>query len=74
MSSQWGSVPKFGEWDVNNPASADGYTVIFKKAREKKRAAGFSGGHIELSPRKHYKDTSKPPPIKKWLCCAHIPY
>ncbi|KAL6912211.1 hypothetical protein ACP4OV_001016 [Aristida adscensionis] len=31
-------LPKFGEWDVNNPASADGFTVIFSKARDEKKA------------------------------------
>lgn len=31
-------MPKFGEWDVNNPASADGFTVIFAKARDDKKA------------------------------------
>ena len=33
-------MPKFGEWDVNNPASADGFTVIFSKARDEKRTTG----------------------------------
>ncbi|XP_077229057.1 RPM1-interacting protein 4-like isoform X3 [Tasmannia lanceolata] len=31
------AVPKFGEWDENNPASADGYTHIFNKVREEKQ-------------------------------------
>nr|AWA44769.1 Nitrate-induced NOI protein [Saccharum officinarum] len=30
-------LPKFGEWDVNDPASADGFTVIFNKARDEKK-------------------------------------
>lgn len=30
-------LPKFGEWDVNDPASAEGYTVIFNKARDEKK-------------------------------------
>lgn len=30
-------LPKFGEWDVNNPATAEGYTVIFNKARDEKK-------------------------------------
>ncbi|CAN1188027.1 Protein NOI4 [Linum perenne] len=33
-------LPKFGEWDVNNPASAEGFTVIFNKARDEKKAGG----------------------------------
>ncbi|KAG1330890.1 RPM1-interacting protein 4 [Cocos nucifera] len=31
------AVPKFGEWDENNPSSADGYTHIFNKVREEKQ-------------------------------------
>ncbi|KAL6633637.1 hypothetical protein ACP70R_026308 [Stipagrostis hirtigluma subsp. patula] len=39
MSEEKGRpLPKFGEWDVNNPASADGFTVIFSKARDEKKA------------------------------------
>ncbi|CAI9111182.1 OLC1v1011338C1 [Oldenlandia corymbosa var. corymbosa] len=37
-------LPKFGEWDVNNPASADGFTVIFAKARDEKKATGTAAG------------------------------
>ncbi|KAL3510050.1 hypothetical protein ACH5RR_029451 [Cinchona calisaya] len=33
-------LPKFGEWDVNDPASAEGFTVIFNKARNEKRTGG----------------------------------
>ena len=34
------AVPKFGSWDVNNPASADGFTHIFGKVREEKMGPG----------------------------------
>lgn len=30
------AVPRFGEWDENNPSSADNYTHIFNKVREEK--------------------------------------
>lgn len=33
-------MPKFGEWDVNDPASGEGYTVIFDKARDEKKTGG----------------------------------
>ncbi|THU71179.1 hypothetical protein C4D60_Mb08t32810 [Musa balbisiana] len=36
-------LPKFGEWDVNNPASAEGFTVIFNKVRDEKKTGGNSG-------------------------------
>jgi len=31
------ALPKFGEWDVNDPASAEGFTVIFNKAIDEKK-------------------------------------
>lgn len=31
------SLPKFGEWDVNNPQSAEGFTLIFNTARDQKK-------------------------------------
>ncbi|CAG7883114.1 unnamed protein product [Brassica rapa] len=40
-------LPKFGEWDVNDPSSAEGFTVIFNKARNEKK-----GGGVSDSPRK----------------------
>ncbi|KAF7839849.1 RPM1-interacting protein 4-like [Senna tora] len=36
-------LPKFGEWDVNDPASAEGFTVIFNKARDEKKTGNTSG-------------------------------
>ncbi|CAA6661522.1 unnamed protein product [Spirodela intermedia] len=33
-------LPKFGEWDVNDPASAEGFTMIFNKARDEKKTGG----------------------------------
>ncbi|TXG72627.1 hypothetical protein EZV62_001206 [Acer yangbiense] len=30
------TVPKFGDWDETNPASADGFTHVFNKVREDK--------------------------------------
>nr|GEV20023.1 RPM1-interacting protein 4 [Tanacetum cinerariifolium] len=33
-------LPKFGDWDVNDPASAEGFTVIFNKARDEKKTGG----------------------------------
>ncbi|XP_020589560.1 RPM1-interacting protein 4-like [Phalaenopsis equestris] len=33
------AVPKFGEWDEDNPSSADGFTGIFNKVREEKQTS-----------------------------------
>ncbi|PIN07019.1 hypothetical protein CDL12_20412 [Handroanthus impetiginosus] len=64
-------LPKFGEWDVNNPASADGFTVIFAKARDDKKAKGTAASS---APPPTNEDVSKPqsdeyPRKKNWLCC-----
>lgn len=37
-----GPLPKFGAWNENDPASADGFTFIFNKAREEKLTGGAS--------------------------------
>ncbi|KAF8651213.1 hypothetical protein HU200_063457 [Digitaria exilis] len=38
-------LPKFGEWDVKNPATSEGFTVIFQKARDGKKTTG--PGHAQ---------------------------
>ncbi|XP_019418545.1 PREDICTED: RPM1-interacting protein 4-like [Lupinus angustifolius] len=75
MSSEKGRpLPKFGDWDVNDPASAEGYTVIFNNARDEKK----TGGKNE-SPAKADSKT-KPAAFdptksqrKKWFCCVQSP-
>ncbi|XP_062009242.1 protein NOI4 isoform X3 [Rosa rugosa] len=62
-------LPKFGEWDVNDPASAEGFTVIFNKARTEKK----TGGRPESPSKddctyKHGAVLGKPT-TKKWFCC-----
>ncbi|GMI63841.1 hypothetical protein like AT5G55850 [Hibiscus trionum] len=63
-------LPKFGEWDVNDPASAEGFTVIFNKARDEKK----TGGKPETAA--NADTNSKPgadpgkPQQKKSLCCV----
>ncbi|KAG2653660.1 protein NOI4-like [Panicum virgatum] len=81
MSDDTGrTLPKFGEWDVNNPASADGFTVIFSKARDEKKAPPAKGqGHIS-NRSADMKDSSRADKVtsynsrnnasKKWFCCV----
>ncbi|CAE6242741.1 unnamed protein product [Arabidopsis arenosa] len=75
MSDKGRPLPKFGEWDVNDPASAEGFTVIFNKARDEKKTGGKPGSPGKSS-EGHAKsgggDPSKPQP-KKWLCCMQSP-
>uniref|UniRef100_M1AQY3 NOI n=1 Tax=Solanum tuberosum TaxID=4113 RepID=M1AQY3_SOLTU len=54
-------LPKFGEWDVNDPASAEGYTVIFNKARNEKRSGGNTNSPPKGDPTyKHGATLGKP--------------
>ena len=45
-------LPKFGEWDVNDPASAEGFTVIFNKARNEKKTRDKGGSGRVASQRR----------------------
>ncbi|XP_016450181.1 protein NOI4-like [Nicotiana tabacum] len=67
-------LPKFGEWDVNDPASADGYTVIFANARDEKKATGTAASSAPASsPRaeatSRQNDSCQQDPTKKRFCC-----
>lgn len=44
-------LPKFGEWDVNNPATSEGFTVIFNKARDEKKTNNGAAVNLK-TPRK----------------------
>lgn len=64
-------LPKFGEWDVNNPASADGFTVIFAKARDEKAKGSAGGneqpGHADTGA--HHDHYPATPRKTGWFCC-----
>ncbi|XP_058195908.1 protein NOI4 isoform X1 [Rhododendron vialii] len=66
-------LPKFGEWDVNDPASAEGFTVIFNKARDDKRTSDTAG--TIASPQRNdnackQTETYQRPPKRRWFCCG----
>uniref|UniRef100_A0A804PZW4 RIN4 pathogenic type III effector avirulence factor Avr cleavage site domain-containing protein n=1 Tax=Zea mays TaxID=4577 RepID=A0A804PZW4_MAIZE len=64
-------LPKFGEWDVNDPASADGFTVIFNKARdEKKGGNGQDTDSPSKDPRTERVESYAAKPSTKWFCCV----
>ncbi|GAV68833.1 AvrRpt-cleavage domain-containing protein, partial [Cephalotus follicularis] len=67
-------LPKFGEWDVNDPASAEGFTVIFNKARDEKKTGGKSDspGKVDPQIRQGVVEPGRAQP-KKWLCCIQAP-
>ncbi|XP_050140308.1 protein NOI4 [Malus sylvestris] len=76
MSEKGRPLPKFGEWDVNDPASAEGFTVIFNKARDEKKTGGKpeSPGKADPNIRQGGVDPGTGrPSSKKWFCCLHQP-
>ncbi|VVA18762.1 PREDICTED: RPM1-interacting 4 [Prunus dulcis] len=66
-------LPKFGEWDVNDPASAEGFTVIFNKARDEKKTGGKPESPGKADPNIRHGVEPGRPPSKKWFCCIHQP-
>ncbi|KAJ7945491.1 RPM1-interacting protein 4-like [Quillaja saponaria] len=60
-------LPKFGEWDVNDPASAEGFTVIFNKARDEKKTGAMVGSERKYDSCKD-DDKYKPSAKRKWFC------
>ncbi|KAF5747371.1 RPM1-interacting protein 4-like [Tripterygium wilfordii] len=83
MPKQAQPLPKFGEWDVNNPASAASYSTIFDNFREEKRAGGLFENvgskqkyQTIASDQKHRGYRSKErmrsmfSKMKKWACCG----
>ncbi|XAR67353.1 hypothetical protein NMG60_11002071 [Bertholletia excelsa] len=74
MSEEKGQpLPKFGEWDVNDPASAEGFTVIFNKARDEKKTGGKPESPAKADPNPKPRLEPAKPPAKNWFCCARAP-
>ncbi|KAL8195605.1 hypothetical protein R6Q59_022378 [Mikania micrantha] len=75
MSEEKGRpLPKFGDWDVNDPASAEGFTVIFNKARDEKKTGGKPDSPSKADPGyKHAAAPVKKPSAKRWFCCGQAP-
>ncbi|KAE9588910.1 hypothetical protein Lal_00012686 [Lupinus albus] len=67
MASQDRPLPKFGEWDVNNPASAEGFTVIFSKARDEKKGNGPPSNNAK--PQVQNNSSQGKNNAKKSFCC-----
>ncbi|XP_024027431.1 RPM1-interacting protein 4-like [Morus notabilis] len=75
MSEKGRPLPKFGDWDVNDPASAEGFTVIFNKARDEKKTGGKPESPGKVDSKSTIKSPADPakPQSKKWLCCIQDP-
>ncbi|XP_052189592.1 RPM1-interacting protein 4-like isoform X2 [Diospyros lotus] len=67
------AVPKFGEWDENDPASAQGFTHIFNKVREEKQSGAgkvpaiATEGSYSNGQKQQRNDNSK-------SCCCCFPW
>ncbi|KAK8941104.1 RPM1-interacting protein 4 [Platanthera zijinensis] len=55
-------LPKFGEWDVNDPTSAESFTVIFNKARDEKKTGSSNNGQGSNSPSKVFSSHKQETP------------
>ncbi|CAN0861304.1 Protein NOI4 [Linum grandiflorum] len=60
------ALPKFGEWDVNDPTTAEGFTVIFTKARDEKKNGPSTGSGAANDKRRDDQKAGKS--TKRWLC------
>ncbi|KAK4268276.1 hypothetical protein QN277_024956 [Acacia crassicarpa] len=60
------AVPKFGDWDESNPASADGYTHIFNKVREERQGGA---GNVPGTPPNRPYVRNKVDDDKAQSCC-----
>ncbi|GLT74564.1 hypothetical protein SLA2020_463520 [Shorea laevis] len=69
MADKGRPLPKFGEWDVNDPASAEGFTVIFNKARNEKKTGGKHESTGKNDPAVKQGNALGKPQSKKWFCC-----
>eukprot|EP00250_Pteridium_aquilinum_P007116 c16904_g1_i1 orf=285-929(-) len=68
-------LPKFGDWDVNNPSAGEGFTVIFDKARDEKKTGGAL--RIQDSPLRPEPQVPKNQPghqeSSHWFCRCFQP-
>ncbi|KAG2390660.1 RPM1-interacting protein [Vigna angularis] len=48
MAEKGKPLPKFGEWDVTDPSSANDFSVIFNKARNERKY----GTKVSLPPKR----------------------
>ncbi|CAA2978862.1 RPM1-interacting 4-like isoform X2 [Olea europaea subsp. europaea] len=66
-------LPKFGDWDVNDPASAEGFTVIFNKARDEKKTGGKPESPSKVDANTKHGVEPLKHQGKNWLCCMQSP-
>ncbi|GKC77114.1 RPM1-interacting protein, partial [Tanacetum coccineum] len=63
-------LPKFGDWDVNDPTSCEDFSVIFDKARDVKKTGGKPDSRTTADLGfKNATSFVKQPHCRKWFCC-----
>ncbi|XP_057764948.1 RPM1-interacting protein 4-like isoform X2 [Salvia miltiorrhiza] len=62
------SVPKFGQWNENDPRSGDGFTVIFNKVKEEKHIAAAKFPPVPLQTTNNYQASPEKETRKKCCC------
>ncbi|KAB2057286.1 hypothetical protein ES319_A11G158700v1 [Gossypium barbadense] len=67
MADKGRPLPKFGEWDVNDPSSAEGFTVIFNKARNEKKTGGKIESPGANDPACKHEAVAAKPQVKKMV-------
>ncbi|KAG8497657.1 hypothetical protein CXB51_008974 [Gossypium anomalum] len=65
------TLPKFGEWDVNDPATSEGFTVIFAKASDEKKAAKMTGSIPSKKRSQNSNSTKQPERRNGFVACLH---
>ncbi|GLT39326.1 hypothetical protein SLA2020_135240 [Shorea laevis] len=60
-------LPRFGDWDVNDPATSEGFTVIFSKASNDKKSGKSTGN---AAGKRRFIDDGKQNEKRKWCCCV----
>lgn len=80
QSEKGSLLPKFGDWDVNDPASGVGFTEIFEKAADEKktgRAGGIQPKHAESLLPTNFggssQSSSQDSSCLNWCCCCFYP-
>ncbi|KAK9138330.1 hypothetical protein Sjap_008924 [Stephania japonica] len=62
------ALPKFGDWDETNPASADGFTHVFNKVRNEKKGASAKVPIMNGSP--NYSNDKQVKNEDSMVCCC----
>ncbi|KAI5057264.1 hypothetical protein GOP47_0027279 [Adiantum capillus-veneris] len=77
QSDKGSLLPRFGEWNVKDPASGVGFTAVFEKVvHEKKtgRAAFFSSNHaaslLPMKFRGSSQSSAEGSSLQSWCCCC----